>query len=273
MTPLINAQVLMPGLQLKIEYLNPSLSIKHRSLPPTLLELARQGIINSSSTLVIMTAGSAGISVAWTASQLGCKAILLMPESAADSIVNYALWLGAEIQRRPHAQLEKLLQTHREASESHIVEQLSDKALIEHYRAVGEELLHQNPAAAAITVSAGTTASLMGTALATRAKGIPVYAVEPAEAAVLSGQPWKPHRISGLAPPIATRLFRREQVAGIIPIHSDQAWDMARETLQKTGEPVGPSSGAAIAAARQLREQGTVGDIIAVCSSHMVISL
>lgn len=273
MTPLLSAPGLLSGLSLKLEYLNPSLSIKHRSLPTTLLERARAGRISRDATLVIMTAGSAGVSVAWAASQIGCKALLLMPDSAPDSVVNYARWLGAEVERRPHPQLQELLDAHRGMPGSHVVEQLSDTELIGHYRTVGEELLRQAPGLAAVTVSAGTCASLMGIAEALAPAGVPVYAVEPAEAAVLSGEPWRPHNIPGLAPPAPTRLFRREAVAGIVPVASELAWSTAREALAACGEPVGPSSGAAIAAARMLRERGVDGDIAAVCSSHMVTSL
>ncbi|SUX54989.1 pyridoxal-phosphate dependent enzyme [Chromobacterium vaccinii] len=273
MTPLLSAPGLLPGLSLKLEYLNPSLSIKHRSLPKTLLERASAGRISRDATLVIMTAGSAGVSVAWAASQIGCKALLLMPDGAPDSVVNYARWLGAEVERRPHPQLQELLDAHRGMPGSHVVEQLSDPELIGHYREVGEELLRQAPGLAAVTVSAGTCASLMGIAEALAPAGVPVYAVEPAEAAVLSGEPWRPHNIPGLAPPAPTRLFRREAVAGIVPVASELAWSTAREALAACGEPVGPSSGAAIAAARMLRGRGVDGDIVAVCSSHMVTSL
>ncbi|MEO9386415.1 pyridoxal-phosphate dependent enzyme [Chromobacterium phragmitis] len=273
MTPLLNAPALLPGLSLKLEYQNPSLSIKHRSLPMTLLARAEAGRIGRNTTLVIMTAGSAGVSVAWAASQIGCKALLLMPEGAPDSVVNYARWLGADVERRPHPQLQELLDAHRAMPGSHVVEQLSDPELIVHYRAVGEELLRQAPGAAAVTVAAGTCASLMGIAEALAPAGVAVYAAEPAEAAVLSGEPWRPHNIPGLAPPAPTRLFRREAVAGIVPVASELAWTTAREALAVCGEPVGPSSGAAIAAARMLRARGVAGDIVAVCSSHMVTSL
>lgn len=273
MTPLLQAPRLMPGLSLKLEYLNPSLSIKHRSLPKTLLARAEAGRIGRGTTLAIMTAGSAGVSVAWAASQIGCKALLLMPESAPDSVVNYARWLGAAVERRPHPQLLELLDAHRGMPDSHVVEQLSDTELIGHYRAVGEELLRQSPGLVAVTVPAGTCASLMGIAEALAPAGIPVYAAEPAEAAVLSGEPWRPHDIPGLAPPAPTKLFRREAVAGIVPVASALAWSTAREALAACGEPVGPSSGAAIAAARALRRQGVDGDIAAVCSSHMATSL
>ena len=271
MTPLLDGNALMPGLQLKIEYLNPSLSIKHRALPPSVFEQGRRHGVGSTHKIVILTSGSAGISVAWAASQLGCKAILLMPESAKASVINYARQLGAEVQCHPHSRLEALLEEHRNSPETIVVDQLSDTSLIDRYRVIGEELIRQNPDIAAITVGAGSAASVMG--IATAAKNVPVYAVEPAEAPVLSGQQWQPHNIIGLAPPVPTRLFRRELVAGIVLTDSDTAWSTANRALQATGEPVGPSSGAAIAAAMKLRQQGITGNIVAVCPSHLAISL
>ncbi|WP_165873400.1 pyridoxal-phosphate dependent enzyme [Parasulfuritortus cantonensis] len=160
-----------------------------------------------------------------------------------------------------------------ELPDTFIVDQLSDVTLIQRYRIVGEELMRQNENISAITVGAGSAASAMGIALATKDKRIPVYVVEPAEAPVLSGKPWQPHGIPGLAPPIPTKLFQREWVADILLVDSETALRTAQQTLQATGEPVGTSSGAAIAAARQLHRRGIRGDIVSVCQSHLAISL
>lgn len=273
MTPLLNAQPLMPDLHLKIEYMNPSLSIKHRAIPPAIFDRARRLDPTAEAEVVILTSGSAGISVAWAASRLACKSILLMPDSAKPSVVAYARQLGADVRCRPHTELEGLLDKYRMSPTAIVVDQLGDPSLIDRYRIVGEELLSQSDRISAITVAAGSSASVMGIALATKDRNIPVYAVEPAEAAVLAGESWRPHGIPGLAPPVPTRLFRRELVAGLIQIDSDTAWKTAAATMQATGEPVGPSSGAAIAAAMRLRREGIQGQIVSICPSHMAISL
>lgn len=273
MTPLLNADALMSGLHLKIEYLNPSLSIKHRALPPFVFERAEKCGSGRELRLVILTSGTAGISVAWAARRLGCKAVLLMPESVKHSVINYARHFGAEVQCHPHEQLESLLQAYRGIPDTLIVDQLSDATLIHRYSIVGEELMRQNENISAITVGAGSAASAMGIALATKDKGIPVYVVEPSEAPVLSGRPWNPHSIPGLAPPIPTRLFKREWVADVVLVDSEAAWNMAQRALQVTGEPVGPSSGAAITAAFELRRRGIRGNVVSVCPSHLAISL
>ncbi|MEJ2407290.1 MAG: pyridoxal-phosphate dependent enzyme [Candidatus Thiodiazotropha sp.] len=273
MTPLLNANRLMPGLQLKLEYLNPSLSIKHRAVPPAVFESAEERKDTRNLKLVILTSGTAGISVAWAARRLDCEAVLLMPESAKSSVINYSRQLGADVQCHPHTQLESLFQEYKESPDTIIVDQLADTTFIDRYRIVGEELLHQNENISAIVVGAGSAASSMGIALATKEKGVPVYVVEPAEAPVLSGKPWQPHGIPGLAPPIPTRLFRREWVADILHVDSETAWATAHKALQATGEPVGPSSGATIAGALELRERGIQGDIVSVCPSHLAISL
>jgi len=113
----------------------------------------------------------------------------------------------------------------------------------------------------------------MGISNSLRKTGIKVYAVEPAEAPVLQGGAWGPHNIPGLAPPVKTTLFDPKGVDGIISIPSQKSWDTAASVLEITGEPVGPSSGAAIAAAQQLQEEGLSGDIVAICPSQMVTSL
>ncbi len=273
MTPLISAESLMPKLHLKIEYNNPSLSIKHRSIPNQIFSLFHDNIITQKNHLAILTAGSAGASVAWAARKIGCNSTVVVPNGTSENLLRYIKWLGAEVIVTEPSQIMAAMKKFHDDQTCKVVEQLSDPAFIPHYRVIGEELLKQHPDISAVVVPAGTAASVMGISSALRKLGIKVYAVEPAEAPVLQGGSWGPHNIPGLAPPVKTQLFNSESVDGIISVSSKMAWEMASSTLSITGEPVGPSSGSAIAAAQQLKEEKFSGDIVAICPSQMVTSL
>jgi len=273
MTPLISAQSFMPALYLKIEYNNPSLSIKHRSIPTRIFSLFRNKSITRETRLAILTAGSAGVSVAWAARQIGCESTVVIPDGTSENLVRYIKWLGAEIITAAPGQVKAEIKRFQDDPGCKVIEQLNDPEFIPHYCAIGDELLKQHSDISAVTVSAGTAASVMGISSSLRKSGIKIYAVEPAEAPVLQGGPWGPHNIPGLAPPMSTQLFDPGNVDGIISVPSQKAWDTAASILDITGEPVGPSSGAAIAAAQQLREEGLSGDIVAICSSQIVTSL
>lgn len=273
MTPIVSADRILSGLSLKIEYRNPSLSIKHRCLPAYLRKLADSGEITQDTKLAILSAGSAGMAVAWAANQLGCRATILVPQGTPPIVLQYIAWMGCEVVQLTTADALTKLEELRQQRGWLVVEQLSESSLCEHYEIIGHELLGQLPALAAVIVGAGTAASVMGIARVVRPKGVQVFAVEPSEASVLQLRPWRPHGISGLAPPMATALFRRAEVDGVLSVSSPAAWDASAEVLRLTGEPVGPSSGACVVAAREVRERLSRGDIVAICSSSMVTAL
>ncbi len=273
MTPLISAQSFMPQLYLKIEYNNPSLSIKHRSIPNQIFSLFRDKSITQKTHLAILTAGSAGVSVAWAARQIGCNSTVVVPDGTSENLTRYIKWLGSTVITAEPGQVKAVIKEFQDDPTCKVIEQLNDPAFIPHYYSIGEELLKQHADISAVIVPAGTAASVMGISRSLRKFGIKIYAVEPAEAPVLQGGAWEPHNIPGLAPPMKTQLFDPRDVDRIISVPSQKAWDTAASILGVIGEPVGPSSGAAIAAAQQLREEGLSGDIVAVCPSQIVTSL
>jgi cysteine synthase A len=273
MTPLISAQSFMPKLYLKIEYNNPSLSIKHRSIPKQIFSLFRDKSITQKTHLAILTAGSAGASVSWAARQIGCNSTVVVPHGTSENLIRYIKWLGSEIVTTDASQVMTVMKKFKDDPSCKVIEQLNDPTFISHYYSIGAELLEQHSNISTAIVPAGTAASVMGISYSLRKHEIKIYAVEPAEAPVLQGGSWGPHNIPGLAPPMKTQLFNPKDVDGVISVPSQKAWDTAASTLTVLGEPVGPSSGAAIAAAQQLREEGLSGDIVAICPSQMVTSL
>jgi cysteine synthase A len=273
MTPLIDASAILDDLWLKIEFENPSLSIKHRAIPQRIFDLFDEGAINRETNVVILTAGSAGISAAYAACKLGCKAILLVQQGISNGIVNYAKHLGADVQECVHDDLEDALERYRNDDNSYVIEQLTDTSLISYYKPIGLELLKQNHCLSAVVVGAGTTASLMGISSTIRECGIKIFAVEPEESAVLSGNKWSPHNIQGLAPPLPTRLFDSQQIDGVLTVTEEDAWHEASTALRLLGQPIGSSSGAVISAAKKLREDGHTGDIAGICAAHVMTCL
>jgi cysteine synthase A len=273
MSPLLAADGVFPGLRLKIEYRNPSLSIKHRGLPPHIFQLASQGKVSRRSRLAILSAGSAGIAVTWAAQQLGCKASVFVPPGTPEIARRYMEWMGGEVHTLTPSELHTTHEKLRRDPNLTVIEQLSETSLAGHYAVVGRELARQADSIIAVLVGAGTAASLMGIGSVLRERGIRVFGVEPAEAPVLQGGAWSPHRIPGLAPPIPTALFDRDAVDGVLSVPSAAAWDTAQEVLRLTGEPIGPSSGACVHAAKELRKRLPEGEIVAVCSSSVITAL
>ena len=272
-SPLISADKISENLKLKLEYKNPSLSMKHRCIPQAVTDKYNSSELNGYERLAIVSAGCAGISLAWIAKRLGFTAIVIVPKGTVISVINYCKWLGAELIESEPAEIPIELDRVKQDCKTYFFDQLNDSSLPQHYQAVGSELLEQHKEMDAIVVAAGSAASAMGIANAVEGTGIKIYVVEPDESRVLAGFPWKHHSILGLAPPIQTKLFDKSKVDELIGVKSEQAWFMSQQVQQKIGESVGPSSGATIFVAQKLLNQRKVRHVVAICASHISISI
>lgn len=270
-TPLVPLRSLGPGIFGKIEYLHPSGSMKHRAIPGLISELVSTGEITSTTRLVILTAGSAGITLAWAGAQHGIGVEAIVPANCSELVVAKLRWLGAEVHPVSREQAEVLLEQFERRPDAYVVAQTRDRRLLERYKIVADEIIDQLGSVSAITVGIGT--GLSATAIAERIAelelGTVVHGVEPEEAAVASGKPWAPHGIAGLAPPMPQPLLDTSLLGSIVALHSDEAWRLARQLARADGLLVGPSSGATAAAAVRLREAGTRGPIVAILASAM----
>ena len=66
---------------LKLEYMNPSGSIKARAAYSMINEAIKHGDIDKNTIIIEPTSGNTGIGIASVASALGYKAIVTMPET------------------------------------------------------------------------------------------------------------------------------------------------------------------------------------------------
>jgi cysteine synthase A len=256
------------ALYAKIEYLHPSGSIKHRSIPPFLDRIAASGELAPGAQIAIRSAGAAAVATAWAGARAGHPVLAVLPPTAAPNIVRLVRWLGADCQQVPSREATKIMDQLRADPGTYVLEQAAEPRMIDSYRPVAAEILDQLPAVTAITVGIGTGLSATGIAkeISARRATCQVYGVEPAESAIASGKPWAPHGIPGLAPPIAQPLLGRDLLAGILTVESGQAWRHAEMAARLGGLLIGPSAGAAVAAALQLLAQGQAGPVVAICA-------
>jgi cysteine synthase len=93
-----------------------------------------------------------------------------------------------------------------------------------------------------------------------------VVAVEPAESAVLSGEPSGSHRIQGIGIGFIPPLWKRDEVDEIVKVTADDAKAMARRLAREEAIFAGTSTGANVVAALRIAERlapdATVATII-----------
>lgn len=277
-TPLVKINRLAVGtgalLLAKLEFFNPSSSVKDRAALGMLADAAERGLLKPGGVVVEPTSGNTGIGLAWLCAIKGYKLVLAMPETMSVERRKILHGFGARIVLTPGAEgmggavarAEKLLA---EIPGAFMPRQFSNPANpAMHERTTAEELWADTDGAIDFFVAGvGTGGTLTGVArgLKKRKPGVRVIAVEPAASPLLSGGKPAPHRIQGIGPNFIPDNLDRSLVDEVVQVADDAAGVMARRLMKEEGILAGISSGAAMhaAAAIALRPEAA-GKTIAV---------
>ncbi len=76
-----------------------------------------------------------------------------------------------------------------------------------------------------------------------------IYAVEPAECALISDGEWGPHGIAGIGDGIVPKNLDLSVIDGMVTVTTEESWEMARRLAREEGIFCGTSSGCNVAAA------------------------
>ena len=245
----------------KLEMYNPGGSVKDRIAYQIVKDALDEGRIDKTTTLVEPTSGNTGIGLALTASVLGLKLILTMPETMSVERRSMLKAFGAELILTPGAKgmpgaieaAKEYVSTHENAFMPCQFDNPSNVKA--HYLTTGPEIWNDTDGKIDILVSAvGTGGTLTGTAkfLKEKNKDIKVVAVEPAGSPVLSEGKAGPHKIQGIGAGFVPSILDRSLIDEIITITNEEAFSTGAQICRLEGVFCGISSGAALAAARKL---------------------
>ncbi|GMT22102.1 hypothetical protein PFISCL1PPCAC_13399, partial [Pristionchus fissidentatus] len=266
-TPLVmlnNISKGLPGkIAVKLEYMNPTCSVKDRAASAMIDDAEKRGIITpGKSVLMEATSGNMGIALAFYARMKGYKIVLTMP--AACSLERRALMLafGAElIVTDPTISGKLLIERTQQIADSHPdfhwFNQFGNPANAGiHYRTTGPEIWKQTQGKVDIVcfgVGSGGTVTGTGKYLREQNKEIEIFAVEPFESSVISGQSeHAPHKIQGIGAGFIPEILNKEQLTGVLRVDSDSAIAMAKRLATEESILGGISSGANVCAAVEL---------------------
>lgn len=246
---------------MKLEKQNPGGSIKDR-ISLSMIEAAeRAGIINRETTIVEPTSGNTGVGLAMVCAVKGYKLVIVMPESMSVERRRIMQAYGAELVLSPRERgmkgaiemAEQIVQTHANAW---MPLQFSNAANPEVHRlTTAREILADFPDGLDYLVTGvGTGGHISGVAqvLKQHLSALKVYAVEPADSPVISGGSPAPHALQGIGAGFIPQNFDKSVIDGIFTIKKDDAFACAREVASKEGLLVGISTGASLAAVKQL---------------------
>ena len=269
-TPLLAAKSfakahdLKANLLVKLEYFNPSGSVKDRIAIAMVEQAEKDGKIAPGATLIEPTSGNTGIGIAAVAAARGYRAILTMPETMSVERRNLLKAYGAEIVLTEGAQgmkgaIARAEQLQKEIPNSFIpsqFEKLANPAA--HERTTGPEIWADTDGKVDVFVAGvGTGGTVTGTGryLKQQNPAVHVVAVEPTDSPVLSGGKPGPHKLQGIGAGFVPDTLDTKVYDEVIRVSNDDAFAYGREFAQREGALVGISSGAALAAAVELAKR------------------
>lgn len=245
----------------KIESRNPAGSIKDRVALRMLLEAEEQGRLRAGGTVIEPTSGNTGIALAALCAARGYKAVIVMPDSMSAERRKLIAAYGARLVLTPGAlgmsgaiaEAEKIAAA---TPGSIIAGQFDNPANPRaHYLTTGPEIFRDTDGKTDIFVAgAGTggTVSGVGKYLKERLPHVKVYAAEPAESAVISGEAAGAHGIQGIGAGFIPATLDLSVTDGVLKIKTGEAKAAARELARTDGLLVGVSGGCNLAAAAYL---------------------
>lgn len=256
----------------KLEFYNPSGSVKDRIALAMLEDAERRGLISRGDTIVEPTSGNTGVALSLVCALKGYRMIAVMPEQMSQERKDMITAFGAEIVCVPShggepgmftkADLEATLAKAEELASKpgHFMpNQFANPSnTIAHQMTTAEEIWQQTEGRLdAFIAGAGTSGTVMGVSLGLKAKNpnIKVYVVEPANSAVISGDPAGYHRIQVIGEGFIPELFKRENCDGVIKVSDEEAKAWTCRLARLEGIFAGYSSGANVFATLRVAEQ------------------
>ena len=266
----------MADIYAKYEAVNIGGSIKSRTAFNMIDDAEKKGLLNENSVIVECTSGNQGIALAMIGAVKGYRVIIVMPDSVSVERRKLIAQYGAQI-RLVHdegnigACIEKCQQivknSAREDPYVFVPGQFENPANVEAQMKTGEEIIRDLPQIDGFCSGIGTGGTLTGIASVLR-KHNPdtlIWAIEPENAAILSGRQIGTHMQMGIGDGVIPAILDQKIYDEICIVTDEEAIAAAKMLAKKEGLLCGISSGTNIAAAlRMAKKLGRGKNVVTV---------
>lgn len=275
-TPIVRLELpVKPTVLAKLEFMNPSGSLKDRAALYMIEEAERLGKLKPGGTIVEATSGNQGIALAMIGAIKGYRVIITVPDRTAVEKIAVLRAYGAEVHVCPntathddprgyHARAEQLLH---EIPGAFMPNQYYSKSnAMGHYYSTGPEIWEQTEGKLTHFIAgAGTcgTISGVGQFLKEKNPAIKIIGVDAANSLYSSKEP-KEYAVEGLGIDVISETFNQSVVDHIIPITDEDAFSSTRRVAKENGLLVGISSGAVLHVALKYAQQLSEDDVVVV---------
>ena len=245
----------------KLEYFNPSGSVKDRIAKGMIDQAEKDGKLKEDYTIIEPTSGNTGIGLAAIAAARGYKIKIVMPETMSVERRNIIKSYGAELVLTEGAKgmkgaIAKAEELHAADPKSFIPQQFENPANPKtHLETTGPEIWDDTDGKVDVFiggVGTGGTLTGVGQFLKSKNPDVKIIAVEPAGSPVLSTGTPGAHKIQGIGAGFVPNTLDTKIYDEIITVKDEDAFATAKEIAKKEGVLVGISSGASLWAALQI---------------------
>lgn len=248
----------------KLEYLNPTGSVKDRAALKMIDDAEASGKLCPGAVIIEPTSGNTGIGLASIAASRGYRVILTMPDTMSVERRKLLSVYGAEIVLTPGAEgmkgsIEKAEELAASIENSFIPAQFENPSNPQaHIETTGPEIWKQTEEKIDLFVAGiGTGGTISGTAsyLKSMNPKIRIVGFEPASSPLITEGKSASHGLQGIGANFIPDNYDSSLVDEVLKISEEEAYEAVKKFAASEGILVGITSGAALAAAVRLLKQ------------------
>ena len=273
-TPIVKLNHIAPKhvtLYAKVESFNPGGSVKDRLALAIVLDAEAKGLLKPGDTIVEATSGNTGVALAMVAAARGYKFVATMAETFSIERRKLMRAYGAKVILTPAAERGSgMVRRAKELADKHgwfLASQFANPANPAYHRQTTAAEILRDFAGKRLDYfvtgwGTGGTLTGVGEVLRVARPETRIIATEPAGAALLKGDEWKPHKIQGWTPDFVPEVLSREAYHQLVNISDDEAIATSRRLAADEGIFVGISAGATVATALKVAEDAPEGSVL-----------
>lgn len=264
----------------KLEYYNPTGSVKDRIALSMIEDAEKREIIKPGDCIVEPTSGNTGNSLAMVCALRGYRMIAVMPAEMSQERKDMMTAFGAELALVPSQgdaesgtftkeDLEATLARAEELAAQpgyFMPNQFANPSNTQiHEQTTAKEIWEDTEGKInAFVAGVGTSGTAMGVSLGLKKKNpkIKIYVIEPANSAVISGECPGYHRIQGIGEGFIPDLYSHEHADGVIRVSDVEAKATACRLARLEGIFTGYSAGANVFATLKVAESLKEGETV-----------